>query len=212
MMRPPESAMAGDAGEDLPLRRRDRRAGPPSEAGDPATSPGLEARPAPTGDATPASEAPGAPAPAAPTASPLAPSSAGEAHTTPPARLPGAPRSGYRTLTGPLELADPVLIGPAEPGTGEPDWEPTATAPLDAADATRLAPWALFAALSALLASFFVAWALPVAIIAVIVSIVALRRPVESRATARWALVLGITAFFYSAGWLIWAAMRFEGG
>jgi hypothetical protein len=37
---------------------------------------------------------------------------------------------------------------------------------------------------------------------------VALRRPVESRQVAVWALVIGIVSVLYSAGWLWWAASR----
>ena len=62
----------------------------------------------------------------------------------------------------------------------------------------------------ALAVSFFVGWGIPVAIVAVIAAVMALRRPVESRAMARWALVLGLTATVYSLGWLVWAGMQFE--
>ena len=35
----------------------------------------------------------------------------------------------------------------------------------------------------------------------------ALRRPLESRALAAWAVVLGVTGLVYSAGWLVFAAL-----
>ena len=68
----------------------------------------------------------------------------------------------------------------------------------------------LLAAIVALGASFFVGWGIPVAVVAVIAAIMSLRRPVESRAIARWALVLGLCATVYSLGWLVWAGMQFE--
>jgi hypothetical protein len=66
------------------------------------------------------------------------------------------------------------------------------------------------AAIVALGASFFVGWAVPVAVVAVIAAVMSLRRPVESRSMARWALVLGLCATVYSLGWLVWAGMQFE--
>ena len=39
-------------------------------------------------------------------------------------------------------------------------------------------------------------------------AIIALRRPLESRAVAVWALVLGAVSLLYSAGWLVFAATR----
>ncbi|MFD5224661.1 hypothetical protein ACFWHT_03480 [Microbacterium sp. NPDC058342] len=123
------------------------------------------------------------------------------------AALPGASQ-GY----GRLPTA-PVPVGQQHP---EPDaeqfaasgWEPsTASEPEDDA---RLAPWALFAAIVALATSMFVGWGVPVAIIAVIAAIMSLRRPIENRAVAMWALVLGLFATLCSTGWLIWAAMQFE--
>lgn len=56
----------------------------------------------------------------------------------------------------------------------------------------------------------FVGWAIPVAVIAVIAAVMSLRRPVENREMALWALVLGIAATVFSAVWLIWAAMQLE--
>ena len=126
------------------------------------------------------------------------------------ARLPGARRDGYTKLpTGPVGI-EPVVVSRAEAGSGDEaaPWEPPAAPP--PADEMRLAPWALFAAIVALGASFFVGWGIPVAVVAVIASVMALRRPAESRAMARWALVLSLTATVYSLGWLVWAGMQFE--
>ena len=48
------------------------------------------------------------------------------------------------------------------------------------------------------------------AVVAVVAAIMSLRRPVENREIALWALILGIAATVYSLGWLIWAGMQFE--
>lgn len=128
-------------------------------------------------------------------------------HPARPARLPGARRDGYSSLpTGPVGIEPVVAHGPQHDDATE--WEPAA--PPEPVDDVRLAPWALLAAIVALGASFFVGWVIPVAIVAVISAIMSLRRPVESRAIAVWALVLGLLATLYSVGWLVWAGMLFE--
>ncbi len=130
------------------------------------------------------------------------------------ARMPGAPRDGYTRLpTGPVSVEPVVATGPDADAIGAPEtvWEPdSGTGSIPVEDTARLAPWALFAAIISLIGSFFVGWGLPVAIISVIAAIMSLRRPVESRAIARWALVLGLAATVYSLGWLVWAATQFE--
>lgn len=125
------------------------------------------------------------------------------------ARMPGVPREGYTRLpTGPVNV-EPVVSGPADTaGMPAVQWAPNDASMSE--DNTRLAPWALFAAVVALVASWFVGWGIPLAIVAVIAAIMSLRRPVESRGVARWALVLGLAATIFSLGWLIWAAMQFE--
>lgn len=126
------------------------------------------------------------------------------------ARLPGARRDGYTRLpTGPVGIEPVVVSGPdADDPHGRTAWEPAETQMV--VDDARLAPWALLASIVALGASFFVGWGLPVAVVAVIASIMSLRRPIESRGMGRWALVLGLTATVYSLGWLVWAGMQFE--
>ncbi|WP_341975672.1 hypothetical protein [Microbacterium sp. LWO13-1.2] len=128
------------------------------------------------------------------------------------AKIPGARGDGYTRLpTGPVGIEPVVASGPDPDAVGAPaaEWEPTGTDGTEIED-TRLAPWALLAAIVALGTSFFVGWGIPVAIVAVIAAIMSLRRPVESRAIARWALVLGLCAMVYSLGWLVWAGMQFE--
>lgn len=126
------------------------------------------------------------------------------------ARLPGARRDGYAKLpTGPVSIEPVVVSGPeVDAPSIEAEWAPSTDA--TAVDETRLAPWALMAAIVALSASFFVGWAIPIAVVAVIAAIMSLRRPVENRGIARWALVLGLCATVYSLGWLVWAGMQFE--
>jgi len=124
------------------------------------------------------------------------------------ARLPGARRDAYTSLpTGPVGIEPLVAQGPQLDEVEE--WEPAAPPP-EPVDDVRLAPWALLAAVVALGSSFFVGWVIPVAIVAVIAAIMSLRRPVESRAVAVWALVLGLIATVYSLGWLVWAGVLFE--
>ena len=122
------------------------------------------------------------------------------------ARLPGARRDAYTKLpTGPVGVEPVVVTGPDPDAVGS--WEPATAEHLDE-DTSRLAPWALLAAVVALAASLFVGWGIPVAIVAVIAAIMSLRRPLESRTMACWALVLGLVATVYSAGWLVWAGMQ----
>jgi len=125
-------------------------------------------------------------------------------------RVPGAPRDSYTKMpTGPVGVEPVVASGPADTaGMPAVQWAPNDDT--GAEDNTRLAPWALLAAIVALCASCFVGWGIPLAIVAVVAAIMSLRRPVENREVALWALVLGIAATIYSLGWLIWAGMQFE--
>jgi len=68
-----------------------------------------------------------------------------------------------------------------------------------------LAPWALGLAVVALATSLFVAWTLPLGVIAAVAAIISLRRPFDSRRVAVWALVLSAVSIVYSVGWLLWA-------
>lgn len=125
-------------------------------------------------------------------------------------RMPGAARDSYTKMpTGPVGVEPVVASGPADTaGMPAVQWSPS-NAQI-AEDNTRLAPWALLAAIVALCASCFVGWGIPLAIVAVVAAIMSLRRPVESRAISLWALILGLAATIYSLGWLIWAGMQFE--
>jgi hypothetical protein len=76
------------------------------------------------------------------------------------------------------------------------------------AERARLASWALGIALVALAVSFFVGWGFPLGLAAIVVAVIALRRPWERRSVAVWALVLGVLSVVYSAGWLVYAALE----
>ncbi|MFT4135430.1 hypothetical protein [Microbacterium sp.] len=71
----------------------------------------------------------------------------------------------------------------------------------------RRAAWALTFAVTALIMSLAVGWAMPVGILALVLAIVALRRG-ESRGVAVWAVCLSLLSLVYSAGWLWWAAVQ----
>ncbi|MBS1697568.1 MAG: hypothetical protein JST25_04105 [Actinobacteria bacterium] len=128
-------------------------------------------------------------------------------------RLPTAPVP-VRVESGPqLDAPEPETVELERDGTTvhEEHWHPTdGTEPVTLPPAEpRLAPWALLSAIVALFASLFVGWGIPVAIVSVAAAVMSLRRPGESRMMSVWALVLGLVATLYSAGWLVWAAYRF---
>ena len=116
--------------------------------------------------------------------------------------LPGAHRGGFSRLpTAPVAVT--VQTAPAEPGS---EYAPEAWAPADPSSLQQgLSAWALGFAILGLIVSLFVGWGFPIGLVAVVVAIVALRRPVESRAIAIWALVIGTVSILYSAGWLLYA-------
>ena len=49
---------------------------------------------------------------------------------------------------------------------------------------------------------------IPIGLVGVVSAILAIRRPLESRAVAVWALVIGSVSILYSAGWLLFTALR----
>lgn len=122
------------------------------------------------------------------------------------ASLPGAAKGYDRLPTAPTPI-EPTM--PDAEVFASREWQPTVEPEPEPVDDARLAPWALFAAIVALATSMFVGWGIPVAIVAVIAAIMSLRRPIENRAVALWALVLGLCATLFSAGWLMWAMTQF---
>ena len=122
--------------------------------------------------------------------------------------LPGAHRGGFQRLpTAPVSVTKETA--PAEPGTSDAE-EPVLMwlMPENPAPHRGLAAWALAFSAAGLLGSIFVGWGFPIGLVGVISAILALRRPLESRTMAVWALVLGVISVLYSAGWLFYAASR----
>ncbi|MBQ9916103.1 MAG: hypothetical protein IJO71_02755 [Microbacterium sp.] len=68
-----------------------------------------------------------------------------------------------------------------------------------------VAPWALAVAIAALVASLFAGVLLPLGVVAIVMSIISLRRAHDSRRVAIWALALAVLSVIFSVGWLIWA-------
>ena len=122
----------------------------------------------------------------------------------PEARVPGVPAASFSRLP----------TGPVDAVTASHD-EPDPTAPLPQwmiappiAPHRGLGAWGLGFSLAGLLSSLFVGWGFPISLVGIVLAGIALRRPLESRAVAGWAMALGILGLVYSAGWLLWAATR----
>jgi hypothetical protein len=121
--------------------------------------------------------------------------------------LPGAHRGGFRRLpTAPIPVT--VQSAPVEPGTEEEAPSAQWLASGEPAMHRGLAGWALAFAIVGLVVSLFVGWGFPIGLVAVISAILALRRPLESRAMGIWAIAIGVVSIVYSAGWLLYAATR----
>ncbi|WP_271180712.1 hypothetical protein [Microbacterium terrae] len=206
------AAGAGPAGADPDAVEAgaDQAAAETPAADSGAAAPGSIAERTDEAAASPASASssrPDAPSPAsAPIVEPVSPdvTVAGDA-----AFLPGVHRGGYLRLpTAPIQVT--TQSAPSEPGVEEPHellWEP---APEPVLPHRGLAGWALLFAIIGLVVSFFVGWGFPIGVVAIVSALLALRRPLESRAMAVWALSLGVVSVLYSAGWLAFAAMRAE--
>lgn len=121
--------------------------------------------------------------------------------------LPGTHRGGFfRLPTAPIAVT--TQSAPAEPGTRPDDQPPEWLLPPRDDPHRGLSGWALAFSIAGLVVALFVGWGFPIGLVGTISAIIALRRPLESRAVAIWALVLGIVSILYSAGWLLWAALR----
>lgn len=115
------------------------------------------------------------------------------------ARLPGARREYTKFPTAPVDM-------PQLPGL-HPDYE-WAPEPAPTPQHGFLSPWALVFSAVALVVSLFVGWGFPLALGGIVTGIIALRRPLENRPAAIWAIVLGGVSLLYSGGWLLWAATQ----
>ncbi|WP_349426462.1 hypothetical protein [Microbacterium sp. LWS13-1.2] len=181
---------------------------PPADTTVPAESPAPPraaadaAAPRPADTTVPA-EPPAPPRPAEPTVTSVSPDIDLAQDASP---LPGAHRGGFQRLpTAPVAVT--VETAPAEPG-GEFTPDDTSWQATDSAFHSGLAGWALAFAVVGLLVSMFVGWGFPIGLVAVVSAIIALRRPLENRAVAVWAIALGALSILYSAGWLLFTAMR----
>lgn len=119
--------------------------------------------------------------------------------------LPGAHRGGFSRLpTAPVGIT--TQSAPGEPDGGiaaDARWRMPEPPP-----SRGIAGWALAFSVGGLIVSLFLGWGFPLGLVGAVSAIVALRRPIESRQAAVWALVLGILSIVYSAGWLLWAASQ----
>jgi hypothetical protein len=146
------------------------------------------------------------PAPAVPEIASVEPFSPDVALADDASPLPGAHRGGFQRLpTAPVSVTSESA--PAEPGTLDSE-SPVAQwlMPTPAPPRRGLANWALAFSIAGLLVSLFVGWGFPIGLVGIVSAILALRRPLESRAVAVWALVLGVVSVIYSAGWMLYAA------
>ncbi len=152
---------------------------------------------APAGESAPEGAGSEGAGPAAPAAAAVESASVDVDRDAGSSALPGEHRGGFkRALTEPVPTAETV-----QP---EPDvrWAPT-PAPMP-----RSGPWALGLAIVGLAVSFVVGWGVVIGLVAIVLAIIALRRPWESRGVAIWALCLAVLSLIYSAGWLWWAWTR----
>ncbi|MDZ8274714.1 hypothetical protein R2Q81_02010 [Microbacterium aquimaris] len=117
-------------------------------------------------------------------------------------RMPGEHRGGFSRLpTGPLGITG--MTAPPEPSVA-----PSTDVWSTPAPRLRsvLSGWALGIAILGLVVSFFVGWAFPLGLVAIVVAVMALRRLVEDRAMAIWAICIASASVIYSVGWLVFAA------
>lgn len=117
------------------------------------------------------------------------------------------------TSTGPLPGQPGVVLPPpSAPLQLPPELRDDSTPPAVYFDAEAppvpIAGFTFVASFLAMLLSCFVAWALPLALIVLVMAVIAVRRPSENRVFAWWAFVISLIATTYSAVWLAWALTR----
>lgn len=185
----------------------DSAAGAGAGAPDPGAVPSVPAPSAPPAPAPPAS-APSVPVSPVPPVPPVVEAPSPDVELASDASpLPGSHRGGFLRLpTAPVPLT--VESAPAEPSTEIGSASDVWLAAGEPAVHRGLAGWALVFAILGLVVSLFVGWGFPIGLVAIVSAILALRRPIESRALAIWALVIGVVSVLYSAGWLLYAAMQ----
>ena len=123
--------------------------------------------------------------------------------------LPGVHRGGFLRLpTAPIDADDRVRAGRTRRRTTSPSRSRSGSCPSPRRRAAGSRAGRSRFSIGGLLVSLFVGWGFPIGLVGIVSAILALRRPLESRAVAVWALVLGIVSVLYSAGWLLFAASR----
>ncbi|WP_206535696.1 hypothetical protein [Microbacterium sp. 4R-513] len=120
--------------------------------------------------------------------------------------LPGGHRGGFQRLpTGPVGITS--QSAPADPDGEHPAPLVQWAMPEPEQPRRGLAGWALVFAILGLVLSLFVGWGFPLGMAGIVAGILALRRPLESRGVAIWAIVLAGVSILYSVGWLLFAAV-----
>lgn len=69
---------------------------------------------------------------------------------------------------------------------------------------------ALSFGIAALCGSCFVGWLFPVAVLAIVIGVLAIRRPLESSRLGIWAIGLALLSLVYSAGWIWWTGVQLD--
>lgn len=112
--------------------------------------------------------------------------------------LPGQPNIILPAPSAPISLPRELVDDPA-PSAVYVDSDPPAV---------PIAGFTFIASFLAMVISCFVAWALPLALIVLVMAVIAVRRPFENRSFAWWALVMSALAVIYSTVWLVWVLGR----
>ncbi|GAA3656347.1 hypothetical protein [Microbacterium marinilacus] len=116
---------------------------------------------------------------------------------------PGAPAAEADTRAA--SSVRPAVTVPRERARDAGVAVPTASSPTARRTSRgRLASWSLSVAMFALTASWFTGWALPLAVVGVVLAGVALLARRAGRELAWWGLGLGLGAVGCSAFWIVW--------
>ena len=131
--------------------------------------------------------------------------------------IPGRHRGGFeRWPTAPIGVAAAIPV-PEHDESPAPVPEPLVPEPLllwaprePPTPYRGFATWALGLSVAALVVSTIVGWGFPLGLAGIVLAIISLRRPLENRTAAIWALVVGVVSVLYSAGWLWFAATQVD--
>jgi hypothetical protein len=109
---------------------------------------------------------------------------------------------------GPEPSARPARLVPPDEAREGAATMPTAAVPAPRRPRGRLGTWALGVGMVALIASWFTAWALPPAILGILLALAALVTRRGRRESAWWGLGLGIAAVACSLFWIAYGLQR----